>query len=160
MFNDYEYCDPSTTTAPLTINDEPLDKALEGKATLKAIGEVNLKIIRTDHFKITSQQQVLELSMLYTNLNKYSRITLLCKAEDIAEIKIIISCKEDVKDPLTLEGLINRYRRILKCYTLNPKGRLESIKLSQIGTRNCLYAFKNSKVLKKTRKLYKNNNIA
>ncbi|KAF2818242.1 hypothetical protein CC86DRAFT_414087 [Ophiobolus disseminans] len=82
----------------------PSDKALEGKwrkweiktnaqrATLKAIGEVNLEIMRTvarsklhliteldldvrlrlktlqDHFKITSQQQVLELSTLYTNV--------------------------------------------------------------------------------------------
>ncbi|KAF2830937.1 hypothetical protein CC86DRAFT_366449 [Ophiobolus disseminans] len=86
-------------------------------ATVKsAIGEVNLKIIRIvaclKLHLITKLDldQVLELSTLYTNLNEYSRITSLCKAEDIAEIKIIISCKEDVKDPLTLEGLINRYR--------------------------------------------------
>ncbi|KAF2821578.1 hypothetical protein CC86DRAFT_373875, partial [Ophiobolus disseminans] len=103
---------------PLTINDKPLDKALEGKWR----NEVNLKIIRIVarlklhlitklDLDITSQQQVLELSMLYTNLNEYSRITSLCTAEDIAEIKVIISCEEDVKDPLTLEGLINRYRR-------------------------------------------------
>ncbi|KAF2818585.1 hypothetical protein CC86DRAFT_375651 [Ophiobolus disseminans] len=145
---------------PLTINDKPLDKALEGKATLKAISEVNLKIMRTVarlklhlitklDLDITSQQQVLELSTLYTNLNEYSRITSLCKAEDIAEIKVMIGCEENVKDPLTLEGLINCYRyffySILKCYTLNPKGRLEGFKLSQIGIRNCLHAFKNSK---------------
>ncbi|KAF2819121.1 hypothetical protein CC86DRAFT_335874, partial [Ophiobolus disseminans] len=267
----WEYCDPSTATAPPTIDDEPSDEASEGKwrkweiktnaqrATLKAIGKVNLEIMRTvacsklhliteldldvrlrlktlqDHFKITSQQQVLELSTLYTNvqlkpknqstdtwLNEYLRITSLCKAEDMAEMKgtrpqwtfikavqahgdadwsgqhfaVMIGCEEDVKDPPTLEGLINRYRRWISTKQLHTKtlgsfatqdvtpptlptppslavaesrpnkakfhclqGRPEGIKLSQIGTRNCLHAFKNSEVLKKTRKLYKDNNI-
>ncbi|KAF2831828.1 hypothetical protein CC86DRAFT_367089, partial [Ophiobolus disseminans] len=88
------------------------------RATLKAIGEVNLKIIRTvarSKLHLITKldldvRLLLELSTLYTNLNEYSRITSLCKAEDIAEIKVMISCEEDVKDPLTLEGLINRYR--------------------------------------------------
>ncbi|KAF1946550.1 hypothetical protein EJ02DRAFT_430502 [Clathrospora elynae] len=89
------------------------------RATLKAIGEVNLDIMRTvarsklhliadldldvrlrlktlqDHFKITNQQQILELSSQYAAvqqkrknqnvdiwLNEYSRITSLCGTED------------------------------------------------------------------------------
>jgi hypothetical protein len=182
----WEYCDPSTTKKPLTVDDEPLDDDSEGKwrkweiktnaqrATLKAIGEVNLDIMRTvarsklhliadldlnvrlrlttlqDHFKITNQQQILELSSQYaaiqqkrknqnvdTWLNEYSRITSLCRLEKMAEMKgtrpqwafiqaieaqgdadwsgqhftLMIGCEEDAKTPLTLEGLINRYRR-------------------------------------------------
>jgi hypothetical protein len=94
------------------------------RATLKAIGEVNLEIMRTvarsklhliadldldvrlrlktlqDHFRITNQQQILELSAQYaaiqqkrrnqnvdTWLNEYSRITSLCRSEDMAEMK-------------------------------------------------------------------------
>ncbi|KAF2825442.1 hypothetical protein CC86DRAFT_371106, partial [Ophiobolus disseminans] len=187
----WEYCNPSTTKAPPIIDNEPSDEASEGKwrkweiktnaqrATLKAIGKVNLEIMRTvacsklhliteldldvhlrfktlqDHFKITSQQQVLELSMLYMNvqqkpknqsidtwLNKYLRITSLCKAADMAEMKgtrpqwtfikavqahgdadwsgqhfaVMIGCEEDIKDPPTLEGLINHY-----CWWISTK---------------------------------------
>jgi hypothetical protein len=132
----WEYCNPSTTKQPLTVDDEPLDTDSEGKwrkweiktnsqkATLKAIGEVNRDIMRTvvrsklhlitdleldvrlrlktlqDHFRITNQQQVLTLSSQYADvqlkwknqnvdtwLNKYSRITSLCRPEDIAEMK-------------------------------------------------------------------------
>ncbi|KAF2022520.1 hypothetical protein EK21DRAFT_95648 [Setomelanomma holmii] len=181
-----EYCDPSTTKKPPTINVEPSDEDSESKwrkweiktnaqrATLKAIGEVNLEIMRTvarsklhlitaldldvrlriqtlkDHFHITSQQQVLELSSQYADvqqkrrnqnvntwLDEYSRVTSLCKEEDMAEMKgtrpqwafikavqelgdsdwsrqhfaLMIGCEEDNKTPLTLEGLINRYWR-------------------------------------------------
>jgi hypothetical protein len=123
----WEYCDPSTTKQPPTIDDEPSDKDSDStwrkweiktnaqRATLKALGEVNLEIMRTvarsklhliteldlnvrlrlkalqDYFKITSQQQVLELSSQYTAiqhrqrlqeidtwLNEYSRISSLC----------------------------------------------------------------------------------
>jgi hypothetical protein len=54
----WEYCDPSTNKQPLSIDDEPLDTDSEGKwrkweiktnaqrSTFKAIGEVNLEIIR------------------------------------------------------------------------------------------------------------------
>jgi hypothetical protein len=94
----WEYCDPSTTKQPPSVDDEPSDddsdskwrkweiKTNSQKATLKAIGEVNLDIMRTvarsklhliadldldvrlrlktlqDHFRITNQQQILELS--------------------------------------------------------------------------------------------------
>jgi hypothetical protein len=132
----WEYCNPSTTKQPLTVDDEPLDTDSEGKwrkweiktnsqkATLKAIGEVNRDIMRTvarsklhlitdleldvrlrlktlqDHFRITNQQQVLALSSQYADvqlkrknqnvdtwLDKYSRITSLCRSEDMAEMK-------------------------------------------------------------------------
>jgi hypothetical protein len=132
----WEYCDPSATKQPPTVNDEPLDTDSEGKwrkweiktnaqrSTLKAIGEVNLDIMRTvarsklhliadldldvrlrlktlqDHFKITNQQQILELSSQYaaiqqkrknqnvdTWLNEYSRITSLCGSEKMAEME-------------------------------------------------------------------------
>ena len=72
-----------------------------------------------------------------TWLNEYSRITSLCRSEDMAEMKgtrpqwafiqaveaqgdadwsnqhftLIIGCEEDNKVPPTLEALINRYRR-------------------------------------------------
>jgi hypothetical protein len=182
----WEYCDPSTTKQPPTVDEEPLDSDSEGKwrkweiktnaqrSTLKAIGEVNLEIMRTvarsklhliadldldvrlrlktlqDHFRITNQQQILELSSQYaaiqqkrkdqnvdTWLNEYSRITSLCRSEDMAEMKgtrpqwafiqaveaqgdadwsnqhftLMIGCEEDDKTPPTLEALINRYRR-------------------------------------------------
>jgi hypothetical protein len=132
----WEYCDPSTTKQPPIIDDELSDndsdstwrkweiKTNAQRATLKALGEVNLDIMRTvarsklhliteldlnvrlclkalqDHFKITSQQQVLELSSQYTAiqhrqrsqnvdtwLNEYSRISSLCQSEDMAEMK-------------------------------------------------------------------------
>jgi hypothetical protein len=132
----WEYCDPSTAKQPPTVDDEPLDTDSEGKwrkweiktnsqkATLKAIGEVNLEIMRTvarsklhliseldldvrlrlktlqDHFRITNQQQVLELSSQYADvqqkrknqdinawLDEYSRISSLCQSEDMAEMK-------------------------------------------------------------------------
>jgi hypothetical protein len=132
----WEYCDPSTTKQPPTVDEEPLDSDSEGKwrkweiktnaqrSTLKAIGEVNLEIMRTvarsklhliadldldvrlrlktlqDHFRITNQQQILELSSQYaaiqqkrknqnvdTWLNEYSRIASLCRSEDMAEMK-------------------------------------------------------------------------
>jgi hypothetical protein len=132
----WEYCDPSTTKQPPSIDDEPLDTASDSawrrweiktnaqRSTLKAIGEVNLEIMRTvarsklhliadldldvrlrlktlqDHFRITNQQQILELSSQYaaiqqkrknqnvdTWLNEYSRITSLCRSEDMAEMK-------------------------------------------------------------------------
>ncbi|PZD22479.1 hypothetical protein A1F97_11378, partial [Pyrenophora tritici-repentis] len=121
---------------PPTVDDEPSDTASDSawrrweiktnaqKATLKAIGEVNLEITRTvarsklhlitnldldvrlrlrtlqDHFRITNQQQILELSSQYaaiqqkrrnqnvdTWLNEYSRIASLCQSEDMAEMK-------------------------------------------------------------------------
>ncbi|KAK1911220.1 hypothetical protein P3342_011822 [Pyrenophora teres f. teres] len=192
----WEYCDPSTTKQPPSIDDEPLDTDSEGKwrkweiktnaqrSTLKAIGEVNLEIMRTvarsklhliadldldvrlrlktlqDHFRITNQQQILELSSQYaaiqqkrknqnvdTWLNEYSRITSLCRSEDMAEMKgtrpqwafiqaieaqgdadwsnqhftLIISCEEDKKDPPTLEALINRYRRWITTKRIHTK---------------------------------------
>ncbi|KAI1668028.1 Pol protein [Pyrenophora tritici-repentis] len=132
----WEYCDPSTNKLPPTVDDEPSDTASDSawrrweiktnaqKATLKAIGEVNLEITRTvarsklhlitnldldvrlrlrtlqDHFRITNQQQILELSSQYaaiqqkrrnqnvdTWLNEYSRIASLCQSEDMAEMK-------------------------------------------------------------------------
>jgi hypothetical protein len=132
----WEYCNPSTSKQPPTVDSEPLDTNSEGKwrkweiktnaqrATLKAIGEVNLEIMRTvarsklhliseldldvrlrlktlqDHFRITNQQQVLDLSSQYVNvqqrqknqdinawLDKYSCITSLCQLEDMAEMK-------------------------------------------------------------------------
>jgi hypothetical protein len=55
----WEYCDPSTTMQPPTVDEEPLDSDSDGKwrkweiktnaqrSTLKAIGEVNLEIMRT-----------------------------------------------------------------------------------------------------------------
>jgi hypothetical protein len=55
----WKYCNPSTTRQPPTVDDEPLDTNSESKwrkweiktnaqrATLKAIGEVNLEIMRT-----------------------------------------------------------------------------------------------------------------
>ncbi|KAF1937226.1 hypothetical protein EJ02DRAFT_447604 [Clathrospora elynae] len=171
----WEYCDPSTTKQPPSIDNEPADTDPEGKwrkweiktnaqrSTLKAIGEVNLEIMRTvarlklhliadldldvrlrlktlqDHFRITDQQKILELSSQYaaiqqkrknqnvdTWLNKYSQITSLCQSEDMAEMKgtpqgdanwssqhftLMIGCEEDDKVPPTLEALINRYRR-------------------------------------------------
>lgn len=278
----WEYCDPSTTTQPPTIDREPSDDDSEGKwrkweiktnaqrSILKAIGEVNLEIMRTvarsklhliteleldvrlrlktlqDHFQITNQQQILELSSQYaavqqrsqnqnidTWLNEYSRVSSLCQAEQMAEMAgtrpqwafikavqaqgdsewsgqhfaLMISCEEDNKTPPTLEGLINRYRRwisikqvhakslgsfsaqeatqdslaitepkpkpnngkcvcglyhnALKCFTLNPKaeGRPEGFKLNKKAVRNCLNAFKNPEILKKVKKLYRDNNV-
>jgi hypothetical protein len=125
----WEYCDPSTNKQPPSIDEEPSDSDSEDKwrkweiknnaqrSTLKAIGKVNLEIMRTvahsklhliteldldvrlrlktlqDHFRITNQQQILELSSQYaaiqqkqrsqnvdTWLNDYSRITSLWKA--------------------------------------------------------------------------------
>jgi hypothetical protein len=105
----WEYCDPSTTKQPPIIDDEPSDndsdstwrkweiKTNAQRATLKALGEVNLDIMRRvarsklhliteldlnvrlrlkalqDHFKITSQQQVLELSSQYTAIQHRQR---------------------------------------------------------------------------------------
>jgi hypothetical protein len=277
----WEYCDPSTAKQPPTVDDEPLDTDSEGKwrkweiktnsqkATLKAIGEVNLEIMRTvarsklhliseldldvrlrlktlqDHFRITNQQQVLELSSQYADvqqkrknqdinawLDEYSRISSLCQSEDMAEMKgtrpqwafiqavqaqgdsdwsgqhfaLMIGCEEDDKPPPTLQGLINRYKRwistkrlhtktlgsfaaqeatqatlaitkpkptnrarcpcgfyhcVLKCFTLNPnsEGRPEGLKPSLKGIRGCLDSFKNTELLKKTKKLYRDNNI-
>ena len=279
----WEYCDPSTTKQPPTVDDEPLDTDSEGKwkkweiktnaqkATLKAIGEVNLEIMRTvarsklhliadleldvrlrlrtlqDHFRITNQQQVLELSSQYAAvqqkrnnqhvdmwLDEYSRITSLCRSEDMAEMKgtrpqwafiqaieaqgdadwsnqhftLMIGCEEDDKTPPTLEALINRYRRWistkrihtkalgsfaakddtqatlaitearttlnnrskcvcglihdpLQCYTLNPKakGRPEGYQPSQTAIRIVRNSFKNRELLKKIKKLYKDNNV-
>jgi hypothetical protein len=55
----WEYCDPSTTTQPPVLDNMPSDNDSDGvwrkweikttsqKATLKAIGEVNLEIMRT-----------------------------------------------------------------------------------------------------------------
>jgi hypothetical protein len=132
----WEYCDPETEKQPPTIDNEPSDndsdskwkkweiKTNSQKATLKAIGEVNLEIMRTvarsklhlivdldldvrlrlttlqDHFRITDQQQILELSSQYAAiqqkrknqnvdmwLNEYSRITSLCRSEGMAEMK-------------------------------------------------------------------------
>ncbi|KAL7771407.1 hypothetical protein CFE70_001350 [Pyrenophora teres f. teres 0-1] len=132
----WEYCDPSTAKQPPTVDNEPSDTDSEGKwkkweiktnaqkSTLKAIGEVNLEIMRTvarsklhliseldldvrlrlktlqDHFKITNQQQILELSAQYADvqqkrknqnveawLDEYSRISSLCQSEDMAEMK-------------------------------------------------------------------------
>jgi uncharacterized protein (DUF885 family) len=132
----WEYCNPSTTNQPPTVDDELLDTNSESKwrkweiktnsqkATLKAIGEVNLEMMRTvarsklhliseldldvclrlktlqDHFRITNQQQVLDLSSQYADvqqrqknqdinawLDEYSRITSLCQSEDMAEMK-------------------------------------------------------------------------
>jgi hypothetical protein len=132
----WEYCDPSTTKQPPTVDDEPLDTDSEGKwrkweiktnsqkAILKAIGAVNLEIMRTvarpklhliseldldvclhlkalqDHFRITNQQQVLELFSQYADvqqrqknqdintwLDEYSHITSLCRLEDMAEMQ-------------------------------------------------------------------------
>jgi hypothetical protein len=277
----WEYCEPSTTKQPPTVDDEPLDTDSEGKwrkweiktnsqkATLKAISEVNLDIMRTvarsklhliidleldvrlrlktlqDHFRITDQQQVLELSSQYADvqqrrknqnvdtwLNEYSRITSLCQSEDMAEMKgtrpqwafiqaieaqgdadwsnqhftLMIGCEEDEKTPPTLEALINRYRRwistkrihaktlgsfaakdntkatlaitetrsnnrpkcvcglyhnTLECYTLNPKaeGRPEGYRPSQTAIRMVHDSFKNRELLKKIKKLYKDNNV-
>ena len=54
-----EYCDPSTNKPPPTVDEKPSDSASDSawrkweiktnaqRATLKAIGEVNLKIMRT-----------------------------------------------------------------------------------------------------------------
>ena len=276
----WEYCDPSTTKEPPTLDEEPLETDSEGKwrkweirtnsqkAILKAIGEVNLEIMRTvarsklhiiidldhnvrvllktlqDHFKITSQQQILELSSQYHDVQKkrrdqstehwleeYSRVTSLCKAENMAEMKdtrpqwafinavqaqghsdwsgqhfsLMIGCEEDEKPPPTLEGLINRFRRwvstrrlnntilgsfatqqaqsptlsitesntkqgkcvcglyhnLLKCYILNPKaeGRPDGFKPSKRALQKILDAFKNVELLKKAKKLFKDNNI-
>jgi hypothetical protein len=102
----WEYCDSSTTKQPPTVDNEPLDTDSEGKwrkweiktnsqkAILKAIGKVNLEIMRTvarsklhlitdlkldiqlclktlqDHFQITNQQQVLELSSQYAAIQQ------------------------------------------------------------------------------------------
>ncbi|KAF2820915.1 hypothetical protein CC86DRAFT_427964 [Ophiobolus disseminans] len=237
----WDYCNPLTEKQPPTIDDEPSDEATEGAWR----NEVNLEIMRTvarsklhliteleldvrlrlktlqDHFKITNQQQVLELSTMYTDvqqkrknqsistwLDEYSRIASLCKAEDIAEMKgTRPHCEEDAKDPPTLEGLINRYRRwistkrvqtsalgsfaaqdatqdtlditqadkpkrqekcvcgldhdALRCFILNPeaKGRPEGYKPHKIGLAKILRAFKNPELLKKVKKLYKDNNI-
>jgi hypothetical protein len=118
----WEYCDPSTTKQPPTVDEEPLDSDSEGKwrkweiktnaqrSTLKAIGEVNLEIMRTvarsklhliadldldvrlrlktlqDHFRITNQQKRKNQNV-DTWLNEYSRITSLCRSEDMAEMK-------------------------------------------------------------------------
>jgi hypothetical protein len=277
----WEYCDPSTTKQPPSIDDEPLDTASDSawrrweiktnaqRSTLKAIGEVNLEIMRTvarsklhliadldldvrlrlktlqDHFRITNQQQILELSSQYaaiqqkrknqnvdTWLNEYSRITSLCQSEDMAEMKgtrpqwafiqaveaqgdadwsnqhftLMIGCEEDDKTPPTLEALINRYRRwiatkrthtkslgsfaakdgtqatlaitnarpnnrprcvcglyhnYLNCYTLNPtaEGRPGGYRLSQTAIRMVQDAFKDRELLKKIKKLYKDNNV-
>jgi hypothetical protein len=277
----WEYCDPSTTKQPPTVDEEPLDSDSEGKwrkweirtnaqwSTLKAIDEVNLEIMRTvarsklhliadldldvrlrlktlqDHFRITNQQQILELSSQYaaiqqkrknqnvnTWLNEYSRITSLCRSEDMAEMKgtrpqwafiqaveaqedadwsnqqftLMIGCEEDDKTPLTLEALINRYRRwiatkrthtktlssfaaqnstqatlaitdarlnnrskcvcgryynALECYTLNTtaEGRPEGYQPSQTTIRMIRTAFKDRELLKKIKKLYKDNNV-
>lgn len=277
----WEYCDPSTTKQPPSIDDEPLDTASDSawrrweiktnaqRATLKAIGEVNLEIMRTvarsklhliadldldvrlrlktlqDHFRITNQQQILELSAQYsaiqqkrkdqnvdTWLNEYSRITSLCRSEDMAEMKgtrpqwafiqaveaqgdadwsnqhftLMIGCEEDNKVPPTLEALINRYRRwiatkrthtktlgsfaaqngtqatlaitnsrpnnrskcvcgryhnILECYTLNPtaEGRPKSYQPSETTIRTIRTAFKDRELLKRIKKLYKDNNV-
>jgi hypothetical protein len=132
----WEYCNPSTTRQPPTVDDEPLDTDSEGKrrkweiktnaqrATLKAIGEVNLEIMRIvacsklhliseldvdvclhlktlqDHFRITNQQQVLELCLQYADvqqrqknqdinawLDEYFCISSLCQSENMAEMK-------------------------------------------------------------------------
>ena len=102
----WKYCDPLTTDKPPEIDSEPSDEASEAawrkweiktnaqRATLKAIGEVNLEIMRTvarsklhliteldlsvrirlnalqDHFKITDQQQILELSSQYADVQQ------------------------------------------------------------------------------------------
>jgi hypothetical protein len=49
----------------------------------------------------------------------------------------------------------------LKYYTLNPKseGRPDGFKPHPKGIRSCLNTFKNPELLKKTKKLYKDNNI-
>ncbi|PZD22146.1 hypothetical protein A1F96_11414, partial [Pyrenophora tritici-repentis] len=114
----WEYCDPSTNKLPPTVDDEPSDTASDSawrrweiktnaqKATLKAIGEVNLEITRTvarsKLHLITNLDldQILELSSQYaaiqqkrrnqnvdTWLNEYSRIASLCQSEDMAEMK-------------------------------------------------------------------------
>jgi hypothetical protein len=75
------------------------------RSKLHLITELDLNVrlrLKTlqDHFQITTQQQVLELSSQYTAvqqrpksqtvdtwLNEYSRIVSLCKAEDMAEMK-------------------------------------------------------------------------
>ncbi|KAF2822398.1 hypothetical protein CC86DRAFT_372922 [Ophiobolus disseminans] len=119
----WEYCDPSTTTAPPTIDDEPSDEASEGKwrkweiktnaqrATLKAIGEVNLKIMRT-----VARSKL----HLITELDLDVRLRLKT-LQDHFKITIMIGCEEDVKDPLTLEGLINRYCRWISTKQLHTK---------------------------------------
>jgi hypothetical protein len=197
-----------------------------------------------DHFRITNQQQILELSSQYaaiqqkrdqnidTWLNEYSRITSLCRSEDMAEMKgtrpqwafiqaveaqgdadwsnqhftLMIGCEEDEKTPPTLEALINRYRRwiatkrthtktlgsfaakdstqatlaitdarpnnrskcvcgrhynALECYTLNrtAEGRPEGYQPSQTTIRMIRTAFKDRELLKKIKKLYKDNNV-
>ena len=49
----------------------------------------------------------------------------------------------------------------MRCYTLNTKtnGRPKGYKLSARSLHNLVNAFKNTKFLKKTNKLYKDNNI-
>jgi hypothetical protein len=53
------------------------------------------------------------------------------------------------------------YYSVLKCFTLNPKseGCPEGLKPSLKGLRSCLDSFKNPELLKKTKKLYRDNNI-
>ncbi|EFQ91358.1 hypothetical protein PTT_11805 [Pyrenophora teres f. teres 0-1] len=264
----WEYCDPSTNKLPPTVDDEPSDTASDSawrrweiktnaqKATLKAIGEVNLEITQTvaqsklhlitnldldvrlrlrtlqDHFQITNQQQILELSSQYaaiqqkrrnqnidTWLNEYSRIASLCQSEDMAEMKgtrpqwafiqaveaqgdadwsnqhftLMIGCEEDNKDPPTLEALINRYRRWSATKRTHTKtlgsfaakdgtqatqatlaitdtrpnnrpqyvleGRLEGFRPNQIRLSTVRTAFKDRELLKKIKKLYKDNNV-
>jgi hypothetical protein len=100
----WEYCDPSNTKPLPTIDSAPQDTDSEAtwrkweiktsaqKSILKAIGEVDIEIMRTvarskihliseleldvrlslktlqDHFKITNQQQVLEISAQYNDV--------------------------------------------------------------------------------------------
>jgi hypothetical protein len=53
------------------------------------------------------------------------------------------------------------YHSVLKCFTLNPKseGRPEGFKPSLKAIRFCLDTFKNVELLKKAKKLYRDNNI-
>ncbi|KAK1912655.1 hypothetical protein P3342_004591 [Pyrenophora teres f. teres] len=115
----WEYCDPSTAKQPPTVDNEPSDTDSEGKwkkweiktnaqnGSFEAASYLELDLdvrlrLKTlqDHFKITNQQQILELSAQYADvqqkrknqnveawLDEYSRISSLCQSEDMAEMK-------------------------------------------------------------------------
>ncbi|KAK1916507.1 hypothetical protein P3342_004326 [Pyrenophora teres f. teres] len=110
---------PSTAKQPPTVDNEPSDTDSEGKwkkweiktnaqnGSFEAASYLELDLdvrlrLKTlqDHFKITNQQQILELSAQYADvqqkrknqnveawLDEYSRISSLCQSEDMAEMK-------------------------------------------------------------------------
>ncbi|KAG9388377.1 hypothetical protein A1F94_001269 [Pyrenophora tritici-repentis] len=215
----WEYCDPSTNKLPPTVDDEPSDTASDSawrrweiktnaqKATLKAIGEVNLEITRTvarsklhlitnldldvrlrlrtlqDHFRITNQQQILELSSQYaaiqqkrrnqnvdTWLNEYSRIASLCQSEDMAEMKgtrpqwAFIQAVEAQGDAdwsnqhFTL--MIGSYHtKTLGSFAAKDSTQATQATLAITDTRPNNRPQCDRELLKKIKKLYKDNNV-